>query len=97
MMLHQEDEKMLLLDNKNPNSVFCLDLNRTDVIEEWKTESVLSLFLLSFFFSRSILTSFLQSQWWSLQDQGSSSRKQILSSHIKSCRRGIQPNRFFHH
>ncbi len=34
-MLHQRDSKMLLLDASKQNTVFCMDLERGQVIEEW--------------------------------------------------------------
>ena len=40
MMLHQQDNKMLMLNNGNGNSIFCMDMNRGEIIEEWKTSDV---------------------------------------------------------
>ncbi len=34
-MLHQRDSKMLLLDPAKEDTVFCMDLERGQVIEEW--------------------------------------------------------------
>jgi hypothetical protein len=36
VMLHEQDSKLLLLDEKRPNTVFCMDLNRGEVVEEWR-------------------------------------------------------------
>lgn len=35
-LLHDADTKMLLLDEKKPNSVFCMDLETEQVVEEWQ-------------------------------------------------------------
>merc|ERR1712130_122181 len=37
MMLHQQDSKMLMLNEDIRNSIFCMDLNRGEIVEEWKT------------------------------------------------------------
>jgi len=37
MMLHQQDSSLLLLHPEKKDKVFRMDLNRSDVIEEWKT------------------------------------------------------------
>lgn len=36
MMLHQGDESLLLMNPDSPNSVFKMDLERGEVVEEWK-------------------------------------------------------------
>jgi len=38
VMLHQGEHKMLLLNDKRPDTVFALDLERQKVVEEWKTQ-----------------------------------------------------------
>jgi hypothetical protein len=35
-ILHQQDTKMLLLHPDKPESVFCMDLHRGEVVDEWK-------------------------------------------------------------
>jgi hypothetical protein len=34
-MLHQQDSSMLMLHPDKHNTVFRMDLNRSDVVEEW--------------------------------------------------------------
>lgn len=36
MMLHREDRNLLLMSRDKPQSVFCMDLERGKVVEEWK-------------------------------------------------------------
>lgn len=36
MMLHREDRNLLLMSRDKPSSVFCMDLERGKVVEEWK-------------------------------------------------------------
>jgi len=40
MMLHQQDEKMLMLNENDKNSIMCMDMNRGEIVEEWKTSDV---------------------------------------------------------
>jgi hypothetical protein len=35
MMLHQQDNNLLLLNPSAKNSIFKVDLNRADIVEEW--------------------------------------------------------------
>jgi len=35
-MLHDQDTKMILMNDKDPNSLFSLDIERGKVVEEWK-------------------------------------------------------------
>ncbi|KZT62085.1 VID27 cytoplasmic protein [Calocera cornea HHB12733] len=43
VMLHDRDHTMLLMDDKNPNSLFRMDLERGKVVEEWKIDENRSL------------------------------------------------------
>ena len=37
MMLHQQDEKMLFLDDASKNSIYSMDIERESIVNEWKT------------------------------------------------------------
>ena len=37
MMLHEQDSKMLMLNNDHRNSIFYMDMNRGEIVEEWGT------------------------------------------------------------
>jgi hypothetical protein len=38
IMLHQGENKMLLLSDRRPDTVFALDIEREKIVEEWKTQ-----------------------------------------------------------
>ena len=40
MMLHEQDTKMLMLNDNDKNSIMCMDMNRGEIVEEWKTSDV---------------------------------------------------------
>jgi len=41
-MLHQRDNQMLLLNPNAPDKIYCMDLEREKIIEEWVRNEVLT-------------------------------------------------------
>jgi hypothetical protein len=46
-MLHEQDNKMLMLSENAPGKVYCMDLNRGEVVEEWTAKGDMSIQSLS--------------------------------------------------
>jgi hypothetical protein len=46
-MLHHQDEQILMLDPNNTKSIFCMDLNRGSVVDEWTPDGISNVFNIS--------------------------------------------------